>query len=234
MILSEAASDITQRAGLAKIVTAAYQGEPKRSQVDSESNASVAAAEIALSRLAADGDSEATTRLLKLVAPTILRSVRLVLGARHPDVDDIFQQSLISLVQSLPAFRGDCHPAGFASRIAIHTAISSRRRAQSARVHLNSLVAISQVQEQEGPSPRADSMAAQRRQLVRQLLEQLPSEQAETLALHVMMGYSLTEVALAMSAPLNTVKSRLRLAKGALKRTLDQNPSLVEQLEVES
>ena len=215
-------------------MTAAYQREPKRPQVDSESNALVSAAEIELSRLAAEGDPEATTRLLKLVAPTILRSVRLVLGARHPDVDDVFQKSLIALVQSLPSFRGDCHPAGFSSRIAIHTAISSRRRAQTVRANLSSLAAINQVQEQQGPSPRADSMAAQRRQLVRQLLEQLPSEQAETLALHVMMGYSLPEVALAMSAPLNTVKSRLRLAKGALKRALDQNPSLVEQLEVDS
>lgn len=232
MILSRTGDDITLRDGLAKIVTAEHGEEPQRPQVDSETNASASAAEVALARLAADGDSEATTRLLKLVAPTVLRSVRLVLGARHPDVDDIFQQSLIALVQALPRFRGDCHPAGFASRIAIHIAVSSRRRSQAARTHLSELTAVSQVQEQPARSPGADSAAAQRRQLVRQLLEQLPSEQAETLALHVMMGYSLEEVALATSTPLNTVKSRLRLAKGALKRTVDQNPALIEELEV--
>ncbi len=41
------------------------------------------------------------------------------------------------------------------------------------------------------------------------------------MALHVVLGYSLPEVAQSTAVPLNTVKSRLRLAKQALRRELE-------------
>src|SRR5271154_4970052 len=75
-----------------------------------------------LARAAATGDSAATGQLLRLLAPRLGRVVRAVLGSGHPDVDDAFQQSLIGLVQALPAFRGDCEPIGYATIIAVRTA----------------------------------------------------------------------------------------------------------------
>ena len=63
--------------------------------------------------------------------------------------------------------------------------------------------------------------AAYQRRCVRDLLARLPHDQAEVLALHVVLGHSLPEVSQSTSIPLNTVKSRLRLAKQALRRHLD-------------
>jgi RNA polymerase sigma-70 factor (ECF subfamily) len=64
------------------------------------------------------------------------------------------------------------------------------------------------------------------------LLDELPEPQAEALVLRVAWGLSMQEVADATGAPLNTVRSRLRLAKEALARRLEDDPDLREELEV--
>jgi len=60
----------------------------------------------------------------------------------------------------------------------------------------------------------------------------LPEAQAEALALRVALGWSLKEIADATSTPLNTVRSRLRLAKEALRRRIGDDPGLADQLDV--
>jgi len=183
-----------------------------------------------LANAASRGDRDAITRLLRLVAPAVARSVRMVLGAKHPDVDDVIQQTFIAFVGALGTFRGDCHPAGFASRIAVHTAISNRRRTKSQSARVEALVALQWTERQ--PNPREPDVASRRRRLVRELLDQLPEDQAETLALHVMLGYSMDEVARSMRCPVNTAKSRLRLAKTALRRRIEQELLFFDDLDV--
>ena len=62
-------------------------------------------------------------------------------------------------------------------------------------------------------SPEEEACAAHRRETLRALVGGLPELQAETFALRVALGYSLQEVAETTGVPLNTVRSRLRLAK---------------------
>ena len=71
-------------------------------------------------------------------------------------------------------------------------------------------------------------LATRRRELLRELLEELPEEQAEALTLRVIMGWSLEEVASASGAPVNTVRSRVRLAKEALRARIEAKPALAE------
>jgi RNA polymerase sigma-70 factor (ECF subfamily) len=68
--------------------------------------------------------------------------------------------------------------------------------------------------------------------LLRGLLEIIPQEQAEALALRTMLGWSLQEIAAASAVPLNTVRSRLRLAKEALRSKIEADSSLAEALGV--
>ena len=77
-----------------------------------------------------------------------------------------------------------------------------------------------------------DPEAPRRRALLRALLDELPEAQAETLVLRIMLGFSMAETAEATSVPLNTVRSRLRLAKEALRSRIEQDPCLAEMLEV--
>jgi len=79
-------------------------------------------------------------------------------------------------------------------------------------------------------SPLATTVASRRRVLVRQLLDELPEPIAEALALHFILDHTVEEIADASSVPANTVWSRLRLGKQALRRKLAADAHLAEML----
>jgi RNA polymerase sigma-70 factor (ECF subfamily) len=182
---------------------------------------------------AVDGDAAATGALLKALAPAMIRSAQQLLGASHPDLDDVVQQALIGLVQALPGFRNECSATHFACGIVARTAVAARRRQGLRAERQDDAVDVDALpRHHEGGADGVD--AERRRELVRGLLATLPEEQAETLALRVVLGFSLDEVAEATGVPMNTVRSRVRLAKTALKRRIEAQPGLLEALEVES
>ena len=189
------------------------------------------ASSMALARAAAQGDSAATGQLLRLLAPRLGRVVRAVLGGGHPDLDDAVQQSLIGLVQALPAFRGDCEPLGYATIIAVRTAVATRKRSRTDQSRREDGIETD-LMEGHQPSPGEEAAAAHRKALLRNLLDDLPNEQAEALAMRVVLGWSIKEIATHSGAPLNTVRSRLRLAKEALRRKIEADFNLLDALEV--
>jgi RNA polymerase sigma factor (sigma-70 family) len=180
-----------------------------------------------LATRAAAGDLAATQEFLAYVWPTLTRVAAGVLGARHADLDDAVQQSMIALVRALPAFRGECHPAGYASRITLRVALRVRRNVKR---DTNRREAFGQLDpsDEAAAAPSDDALGSRRRELLRELLEDLPEEQAEALTLRVVMGWSLEEVASASGAPVNTVRSRVRLAKEALRARIEAQPALAE------
>ncbi len=163
----------------------------------------------------------------------MLRVARAVLGSRHPDVDDVAQHALIAFIQALPAFRGDCDPASYATTIAVRTAIAARRRGRVEQARRDAGTDTDSVAATDGEP--GDELASERRkEVLRELLADLPPEQAEALAMRVVLGWSLEEIAAQSGAPLNTVRSRLRLAKESLRRTIESQPGLVALLGVDS
>jgi RNA polymerase sigma factor (sigma-70 family) len=69
-------------------------------------------------------------------------------------------------------------------------------------------------------------------EVLRDLLADLPAEQGETLAMRIVLGYSLEEVAKTTGVPVNTVRSRVRLAKERLKARIEADPTLMDVLGV--
>jgi RNA polymerase sigma factor (sigma-70 family) len=184
-----------------------------------------------LAERAVGGDLAAIQQLIAFVWPAINRVVASVLGSRAADIEDVVQQSLIAVLRALPAFRGECHPIGYASRIAVREALRARRRHQVEASRLKSLER--HALDPEDPTANADPAAERRRQLLRGLLADLPEEQAEALALRVVLGWSLEEVARESGVPTNTVRSRVRLAKEALWRRIEATPELFDELGLE-
>ena len=184
-----------------------------------------------MARRAAAGDDVATQRFLQAVWPAMTRVITGVLGPGHPDLEDVVQQSLIGLLRGLHLFRGECHPAGYASRIALHIALRARRRAGVQRVRTSEMSRLS-VEETLAPSASEEAASERRRQVLRSLLQELPEEQSDALGLRIVLGWSLEEVAAATGAPMNTVRSRVRLGKEALRRRIEANPELADDLEV--
>jgi RNA polymerase sigma factor (sigma-70 family) len=186
---------------------------------------------IALARRAAAGDLPATQDLLTQLTPTVARVVSGMMGSRNADFDDVVQQSLIALLRALPSFRGECHPAGFACRIAFRVALRIRKRRHMEHARLERLAELSATAASNS-RPAQLEHPARRQRLLRELLDRLPEEQAEARVMRVILGFSLEEVARATGARVNTVRSRVRLAKEALRRRIEARPDLREELGV--
>lgn len=183
-------------------------------------------------RLAAHGDRDAARELVKAVGPAMLRAVRKVMGHRTSDVEDVLQEAVEGLLLALPSFKGQCTVLHFACRVAVLSALASRRRAT---FRAEFVVDAPEASEQ-APSPAASPLegvsANRRRQVVGQLLDDLPPAQSEVLVLHCALGFSVEEIALSVGRPKETVRSRLRLAKQALRERISSSAELAEILEV--
>jgi RNA polymerase sigma-70 factor (ECF subfamily) len=180
---------------------------------------------------AAKGDPAAVHTFIVAVGPTVLMAVRMVLGPRHHDVDDVTQDAMLGLLEALPRFRGECTVAHFASRVGVLTAMAARRRQQTRERWV-----ISGEDESDpaptGPesSPLAQLEASRRRDAVRRLLDDLPEALGEAMALHFMLGHTAMEIAAVTRVSVNTVWSRLRLGRERLRLTLSSDERLSEEL----
>jgi RNA polymerase sigma-70 factor (ECF subfamily) len=184
-------------------------------------------------RSAAEGDTAATARLLKAMAPRMIRAVRALMGPAHPDVEDVIQQALIAIVQALPRFRGECSPMHYASRIVVRTAVHARHRARkqaSGRVTDVEVDAVPFEETQVDEELRSERQRAR----VRALIDELPPEQGEVIALRIGLGLSWEEMAAATGVPLNTLRSRIRRAKEGIRRRIEEDPALAAELEVDA
>jgi RNA polymerase sigma-70 factor (ECF subfamily) len=187
---------------------------------------------LAVARAAARGDGDAAATLVAEVGGGMLRIVRKVLGHKHPDVDDVAQDAVLALLGALESFRGASTVEHFARRVALLTALRARRRAKVRAREAEAQGGAELVDDIPGDelSPLATAVASRRRALVRQLLDELPEMIAEALALHFILDHTVQEIAEACAVPANTVWSRLRLGKQALRRKLESDARLAEML----
>jgi RNA polymerase sigma-70 factor (ECF subfamily) len=178
-----------------------------------------------VAREAQQGSAAARRRLFETLAPALLAPLRIVLGATHPDLEDVLQDSLLGVLRGLPTFRGESTVLHFARRIATKRAIELRRREGA---NARKLASVSTLDPPASPNPGETVEADRRRVHLRMLLATLPEVQADALAMRSVLGYSVEEIAEEMRVPPNTVRSRLRLAKEALRERIDGDPALRE------
>jgi RNA polymerase sigma-70 factor (ECF subfamily) len=196
-------------------------GEPRRDDL------------FALARAAATRDSAAAATLISLVGGTVVGTVRRVLGPGHPDIDDVAQEASIAFLGSLSMFRGECSTRRYAQRVALHTALTSRRRRALQEKRIDSEHPPEAVASELEGSPLSKALAARRRETLRKLLDSLPDAIAYALGAHFFFGYTVDEIAQTTSSPPNTIWSRLRLGKEALRKMLNEDNQLRELFELE-
>lgn len=186
----------------------------------------------AVAAAAVSGDSDAIRTLVLTIGPHILRVVRKVLGATHSDVDDVAQQCAFAVIDALPKRRGDSTVLYFACRIAALGALKVRRRDAARK---RSAVRDDQLQIElfQSPQPAPDEQLSARvsANLVRELIDSLPFEQAEVLTLHCVLGFTVQEISDLSRVPVETLRSRMRLAKQALRKRVAGDPRLGEIVE---
>jgi len=173
----------------------------------------------ALIKRVADGDSSALTTLYdstsRLVFGLILRVVTDRSSAEEVLLDvytQVWRQA-----STYDAKRGA--PLAWLMMIARTRGIDRLRSGKHEHQHKESLDAIGEVTASNA-SPEADTVTAERRELVRSALETLSAEQREVIELAYYSGLSHSEIALRLGQPLGTVKTRTRLGMMKLRDML--------------
>ena len=186
---------------------------------------------LALAEQVKAGDSQALRTFLSTLVPHVLRVVRRVLGPDHTDLEDVAYEAAYAVVDGLPRFRGEGTVLHFACRVSVLCAMNVRRRDLAQKRALTRVTTEVDDVQLDGPNPEESAQASALAPIVRELLSTLPENLAEALALHVVLGYTVLEIADASSLPLETVRSRLRLAKQALRKRVLNNTKLREAVE---
>jgi len=176
---------------------------------------------------AAAGEREALASLLSLVGPSIVAAVRVVTGA-EVDVEDASQEAMIAIADSVDRFRGQSTFLHYARRIAVRTALNLRR---ARRAKSRPLVALDAAP-MGGPAPPPPGPSAEVERgewltVFQRLLDELPEGQAESLTYRVLFEYPLPVIARELRVPVNTVRSRIRLARDHLRQRILADPELL-------
>ena len=161
---------------------------------------------------AASGDRKAAQALCRELLPRVRNLVRyLVRGDAR--VDDVAQDAMIAVLRGLGSFRGDGTFEAWVDRVVARSTFATLRRLRA-----ETQPGMEDVADRER-DPSEASPYESRRELAA-ALDQLPHDQRQALVLHFSVGMTVPEIAEAVAAPFETVRSRLRLAKAALRDTL--------------
>src|SRR5689334_10931412 len=159
---------------------------------------------------AREGDAAAIDHIVASLTGPLMKAARALMGPEHPDVEDVVQEVLLGVVDAIPAFREECTILHFAIRITIRRTTAARRRSRWILDWLQKMRRGETPLVSHPASPCEATIGERRRELLRALLREMPSAQAETLMLRLALGHSVEEIASITKAPLNTVRSRLR------------------------
>ncbi|HEX4509840.1 MAG TPA: sigma-70 family RNA polymerase sigma factor [Burkholderiaceae bacterium] len=168
-------------------------------------------------------DRQAFAGLFKHYAPRI-KSFMLRGGCAPEQAEEIAQETLVTLWHKARQFdAGRASLSTWIFTIARHQRIDLHRRRASA-VDTVELDAEHVPEAADEASGRPDELlgTGQRSRRVRSALAQLPDEQALVLRLSFFEDQPHAEIARTLALPLGTVKSRIRLAVGQLRRLLGE------------
>ncbi|MBI5489344.1 MAG: sigma-70 family RNA polymerase sigma factor [Deltaproteobacteria bacterium] len=180
--------------------------------------------EVLLAHAAAAGDAEARRTLVLRVIDRV-RNVARWITRNEADADDAAQAALIDVLRCAGDFRGDGSLASWAGRIAARTATAlAERRRRDARESgpASELTAAAQ-----GAPGGSGSTPLLRARLAR-CLDRLPDERRVTVALRLILGCTLDEIARETGVPVNTAKDRLRVGKQELRQAILADPILAD------
>ncbi len=180
------------------------------------------------------GDAGALRSLLSQLVPHLLRVSRRVLGSDHLFVEDVAHDAAYTVIGQLAQYRGEGTLLNFARGIAVHTAMNMRRRDRaqkrgSARDAVDTDAFETQTLDPEAALAQTAVLPA-----VREVLDELPEVLAEALVLNLLLGHTVVEIAEIAGAPIETVRSRLRLAKDRFKSRAERHPVLREMVRFDS
>lgn len=178
----------------------------------------------ALLDAAAGGDRHAAEQLLRALLPRVRNLVRYFVRG-DAEVDDLAQESLVTILRGLSTYRGEGQVTSWSDRIVVRTVFAHLRRTRAnEKCHVEytpDLVPVPSGESAHGFLARRQAMRA---------LDELPDEQRAVLVMHHVMGLSVREISEELGVAFETIRSRLRLGMARLRSAMGS----VEEPEVRS
>jgi RNA polymerase sigma-70 factor (ECF subfamily) len=134
------------------------------------------------------------------------------LGVRSGDVPDVAQELFLTVHRALPDYDADRPVRPWLCGFSVRFAANYRRLGRLADLPGDTL-------ERRSAAPLADVEA---RDLVLKVLDRLDFDRRTVIVMHDMEGFAAPEIAEQLGIPLNTVYSRLRLAREDLKAAMSE------------
>jgi RNA polymerase sigma-70 factor (ECF subfamily) len=161
------------------------------------------------------GDDAAFAELVRRYRGPVFRLAVSILGQEFaPDAEDVTQEVMLRVHHSLRSFRGEARFGSWIYRIAFNQALNVKARVRYRAPHLTDDALATAPSPDRGAFDRLQ--AQRRRRAVLACVNELPEVYQSALRLHYWLGASMSEIAVMLDAPENTVKSYLHRARRLL------------------
>jgi RNA polymerase sigma factor (sigma-70 family) len=172
-------------------------------------------------RCTAADDDRAFAELVRRYRGPVFRLAVSILGQEFaPEAEDIAQDVMVRVHQSLRSFRGDAKVGSWIYRITFNQALNLKARTRYRSPHVSDDVLASRPSAERGPHDQLQENRRQRAVLA--CVHELPDVYQSALRLHYWLGASMTDIAVMLDAPENTVKSYLHRARRLLHAMLTE------------
>jgi len=148
--------------------------------------------------------------------PRLLRAARYLLGDEH-EAEDLCQATFLELCRSIGRFEGRSSLYTWLYRILLNLYYRRLRRRRLERQSMAEAVPT-----ETAAPPGVLPEEAERCQQLRQAIQDLPRIYQTVVVLHYLEDRSTVEIAAILGVPAGTVRSRLCLARGMLRRRLEK------------
>jgi len=180
--------------------------------------------ELALAQRAGSGDRTAQRELFQAQKHAIHHALFRVLGSNR-ELEDLLQDSFITIFRALPSFRGDSSLARWCQTIAMRTAYAAIAKRRIAPLEL--------VDDQVADSTPDAQRVVRARDAVRRLyaaLDRIEAKQRIAFALFAIDGRSLVEISELTESSVLAVKTRVWRARREIMQRAAKDPLLSEYL----
>ncbi|MEM7153144.1 MAG: RNA polymerase sigma factor [Myxococcota bacterium] len=179
--------------------------------------------ERALAEAAAGGDRAARRALVMWLMPTV-RNLAHYVARQGGDPEDLAQSALAEVLRNLPNFRAEGSLEGWARRASVRCMWASVRKGRARRKRDARFGADAPTVVALDPDREVDRVAARRR--LAEHLQAIEPRKRMVLVLRLAEGLSIKEIAARVDAPVETVRTRLRVGKKELTARLGTDPAL--------
>lgn len=175
----------------------------------------------ALAVAAARGEPRARSALVERLLDRVRRTTS-YLTLTADEADDLAQIALMEVLGSAGTFRGECKLETWADGITIRVAAQHLRK----RTRREGLLARFGLAPEAPPAVEETVDLGQIRGRIAYHLSKLTPERRTAFVLRHALGHSVAEVAELTGVPVNTVRDRLRVARGQLRKRALADPVL--------